>query len=632
MAHPEYQDVKMEIEKKDLRAQFKHIHENITPTEENLHNKEWTQHISQTITAQTENADLTSELNSQTKTENENFSKQVEVLEENKASFTQQKMLLCEKLARLECRSVKMETHLRMQIKFLQENEDALIKQNEALNNEVVELERWGGMIEKQNENLKAQVKVLKENENIINEMLETVMANLTHVETQRRKDQADMYCIRTKLQTVRCQLQGQNELLSRVDHGEFHLQQAYAENEHLSNKLRELEDEYNYLKKQNNAIREELAEHTSVRDQQSEHTAQLEAAVKDQQYVIYSKDVLLAEQKREITCQNEAIEELNSLVSSLKQTIHDLRSQLEVNQMEKKFLEETAHKTKIVSGNQLDLKTEREDVMVEMKAPLQNQHSLFEQKRVLKDTLTLSDSPSLKMGTENEELRTQMKELQENQVRMTGMNSDLQENLSHLESGSAKMETENEHLKAQAECHKENENICDEKTETILSDFCQFKSHIEKDDIGVPQSKMDTETFLFHLQDQGDLKEGLDNVQTEVEAAEQENSGNSNEKDNILKINQLVSAELGDHKSVDHQPENNTHMKTGFHKHKVQMEESGILLLYIKDDLLPMKSKEIHHGDKYGDGPLFITLGQSIRNFQRKLKRMEEILTADDR
>ncbi|XP_061640542.1 centromere protein F-like [Phyllopteryx taeniolatus] len=663
LAHLEYQNVKMETEKKDLRAQLEDSQENeITPTEQkDFHNEELTRLNSRTVTMETEDADLTAELNNQSKvtqnkqnepfnrkmtrfkiwsvnmeTDNEKFRKQVEVLEENKASFMQRNVLLCEKLAHLESWSVKIETHLRMQIKFLQENEDTLIKQNESLNNEVAELERWGGMIEKQNENLQARVKVLKENENIMNEMIETIMANLTHVETQRRKDQADMYCMRTKLQTVRCQLQDQDELLSRVDQAEFRLEQACAENERLSNKLRELQDEYNYLKKQNDVIREELGEHKSVRDQQSEQIAQFKVAVKDHQFVSYSKDELLAEKKREITCQNEVMEELNSLVISLKQTIHNLQSQLDLKQMEKILLAETAHEEERVSENQLDLKTERKDMRAEMKAPLQNHHPLFEQKRLLKNTLTLCDSPSLKMETENEELRTQIKELQENQVRMTGMNSELKENLSHPESRCAKMETKSEHLKAQIEYREENENICDEKTETIISDSCQFESHIDMDDNEIPQPKTDTHTFLFHLQDQGDLKECIDNVQTVAEAGEHEMLRNSlhdiHEKDNISKMNELVSVELGDHKSVgEPQSKNITPLKTAFNKHKFQMEESGILLLYIKDDLLSMKTKELYHGDKYGDDPLFTTLGQSIINFQRKLKRMEEILTADN-
>ncbi|XP_077429602.1 uncharacterized protein LOC144056553 isoform X1 [Vanacampus margaritifer] len=626
LAHLECQSVKMEAEKKDLRDILKDDREN----EQNFLDEELTQRNSWTVTLETEDATgLATKFNKMVtltevndrkmtlfkswsvnmETEHEKLWKQVKVLEETNTSNTQQNELLCEKLAHNESCSVKMETHLRMQIKRLQENEDTLTKQNESLDNKVARLKRWVGMIEKQNENLQARVNVLKENENIANEMIENLMANLAHVETQRDKDQADMYCMRTKLQTVRCQLQGQEELLRRLEQAESRLEITCAENESLGNRLRELQDVDDDLKKQNEVVREERGQLMSLRDRQSEQIAQLEAAVNDQQhqfdkvrFVIYSKDELLAKQKREM-------EALDSLVNSLKQTIRHLQSQAELRNMENKFVADEH-----VSESQLDFKTDRNKTRAQMKALHQNS----EQRRLFKHTLALYDSPGLKIETEKE-ARTPFKELQEEQVRTTETSGPLREKLAHLECWHAK----NDDFKAKVEYRKDDE--------TIISDLCQFESQIDKENIKSPQSKPDPQTFLFHLTDQVYLKKAVDHGESLAEVAENEKPSDSqcdiDEKYNILKMNEVVGVELGDHKSVgDQQTKNLTHLKTAFKDHKLQVEESGIVLLCIKDDFLTMKNKEIN----YGDGPLFITLAQSILNFQRKLKHMEEILTAD--
>ncbi|XP_061545135.1 guanylyl cyclase inhibitory protein-like [Phycodurus eques] len=69
LAHLEYQNVKMETEKKDLRAQLEDSQENeITPTEQkDFHNEELTRLNSRTVTVETEDADLTAGLNNQSK-------------------------------------------------------------------------------------------------------------------------------------------------------------------------------------------------------------------------------------------------------------------------------------------------------------------------------------------------------------------------------------------------------------------------------------------------------------------------------------------------------------------------------------------------------------------------------------
>ncbi|XP_019736424.1 putative leucine-rich repeat-containing protein DDB_G0290503 [Hippocampus comes] len=640
LAYLECQSATMEREKKDFRT----LLQDSRDTQQNFYlNEDLSQLNSRTVTGETADADLTVKNCNQTKatltevndrkmrlfkiwsvnveTDNEKLRKQVQVLEENNASFTQQNELLSEKLVHYESWSVKMETHLSTHIKFLQENEDILIKQNEFLKMKVTELERWGEMTEKQNENLQARLRVLKENENIMNEMIETLRANLTHAETQRDKDQADMYCMRTKLRTVRCQLQDQDELLSRVDHAESRLEKACAENESLGNKVRELQEENNFLKKEKDITREE---HSSLCDRQSEQIAQLKAAVNDNrhqldkvQFVICSKDELLAKQKGEI-------DELNSLATSLKQTIHDLQSRVELRRMEN-ILAETARKEQ-VSENQVDLRAGRKGTRAPLKALHRNNDPNIEQKRLFKHTLTLCDCPNLNMESENEELRAQLKELQEKQVKMAEMNSHLKEKLAHLEFWRAEMETKNDEFKTKLEYRND--------TETVISDSCQSEPHMDTENVKSPQSRTDSESALFHLQDQGDLKKTRDHVEiiAEAQVAENEKLSNSQCEANILKTNEVASVKLGAHKPVgDLLTKNITQLKTGFKDHKLQIEESGIVLLCFKDDLFTMKTKDINQRDKRGDAALFITLGQSILNFQHKLERMEEILTADN-
>nr|XP_061788162.1 paramyosin-like [Nerophis lumbriciformis] len=367
-------------------------------------------------------------------TENEELRAQVKVLQDNKAMLTQQNGLLGEKLAHFESWSMKMETHLRMQIKYLQENEDMLIKQNENLNNDVAQLERWGVMIEKQNQNLQTRVKVLEENENLASEMTENIVADLAHSESQRDKDQTEMYRLRTKLQTLRCQMEDQGKLLWRLDHAESQMEKAWAENTRLNNKLSELVGEDAFLNKQNEMVMEELGDHTSVKDEHLEQIAQLKAAVKDHhiqfeesQSLLSDKNELLEKQKRELVYQHEVIDDLNSLVSSLKQTILDLQGQLELKQMDVILTASSScgsleYEEDSVSEDTLELKSE----VTDESSQRHNGDASIEHPSAL------CESPSLKMQTDNEELGTQVDGPKKNE-------------LFHLESWSAKSEVTNE-------------------------------------------------------------------------------------------------------------------------------------------------------------------------------------------
>ncbi|XP_077458044.1 uncharacterized protein LOC144075139 [Stigmatopora argus] len=613
LAFLESQSVKMEREEKDLRAQLKD-HQNILSTEKRdfLH-EELTPPNSPNVTMPTkaENNNQKVTLSEQNElfnhkmsvfesgsvnmeTENENLREQVKVLKENKDTFTQQKVVLCEKLAHLESWSVKMETHLGAQVKFLQDNKDMLIKQNESLNNEVAQLERWGVIMKKQNENAQARLNVLKEDQDIMNAMMETITANLTQSETQRDKDKTDMCCMRSKLQTVNCQLQDQDELLKRTDQAESHLEKARAENNLLGNQLRDVQEEKNHLKKQYD---------------------------KDQ-VVIYRKDELLAKQKREMEYQNEVILGLNSLIISLKQKINDLG----LRQMEQIILAETVHKEEHINENQLNLKTGGERTQAKMKALHCKKDLLIEQKRVFRHTLALCDSPNLKLEAENEELRTQFKELKENLARMTEMNSQLLEKLTHLDS-CVKLDANNGDFNVQIGNPKEIENIFKEETKTIVYDVCHVECQM--DDIEIPPLRTDT---LVELPDQGDLKNHVETggKKDGIEVLKLNNTSRDNdEKDILLKRNDFVSLELGDHTVGDQQSKTMTPLKTGFKDHPLKIEEPGIVVVYMKDDFFPMKVKETSHEDTYGERSLFISLEQRILNFQHKLRRMEEILNS---
>ncbi|XP_054640344.1 early endosome antigen 1-like [Dunckerocampus dactyliophorus] len=559
LARLESQSVKLETEKKDLRAQIENIQENnITPMElRRLRNEELTRPYSQTVKMEAEDADPAEEINSQKntteenelvdhkrtllkmwrvnmETENEELRAQVKVLEDNKAMSTQQNMLLGEKLAHLESWSVKMETHLRMQIKYLQEKEDTLIKQNESLSNEVAQLERWGVTIEKQNENLRARVKVLKENENLMNEVTETIMADLAHSESQRGEDQTEMYRLRTKLQSLRCQLQDQDELLRRLGHAGSLMEKAWAENEKLNNKLSELVDEDTFVKKLNET-REELGEHTSVKDRHLERIAELEAAVKDRQLqleksqsLLSGKDELLEKQKNEIVHQHEVIDNLNALVTPLKQTIHDLQAQLEHKQILTASsscgsFDETEYEDEPVSKDLLELKTEAENASSQIKELHQNSDPspthlsalrespssatdnqqlwtqdlkenkvrLAKENSLLNEKLDRLESQSANVDIKNDDLMGQVEDLCKNEDRLTEQKQLFSEKLAHLETLSAKVETNNGDWMVQVDDPTENGYFLCEKTKgTLIADLSYTRSQRDKNNIEIDQKE----------------------------------------------------------------------------------------------------------------------------------------------
>nr|XP_057911806.1 putative leucine-rich repeat-containing protein DDB_G0290503 [Doryrhamphus excisus] len=438
-----------ERRKDELRTQVKALHER----NNQLHDE---------VKSLTEKLSLLQTQKAKTETHNCDLRAKVKALQENKNQLDDEMKSLSDQIAVLQSQKTKVETQngdLRAQVKALQENEDILIKQNEFLNDEVSQLERFNVRTDKQNENLRTRVKALRENENILSEKTENLMADLSHFENQRDKDQSEIYGLRTELQTLRCQLQDQDELLRRIDHAESLMEKEWAENERLKSKLSELEEEGNFVKKQNDVVRVELENHKSLQDQQSEQIAQLRCKLKDQkvqleeaQFLLYSKDDELAKQNRRIAYLNEVTEELNSLLSSFKQRIHELQTQLELRQMDEILTASSSCGSLMETANDEEFASEDERESSNVDNPHQRNNN---QKTLLMRSSSLHDSPSLKMETENEELRTQVKELQENKVRLVEENTQLSDKLESLTSNA---DTKNGHLMAQVEDHRENE------------------------------------------------------------------------------------------------------------------------------------------------------------------------------
>ncbi|XP_054640345.1 restin homolog [Dunckerocampus dactyliophorus] len=628
-----------ERKKDELRIQVKSLHEN-------------NNQLYDDVKSLTDKLSLLQAQKAKTETHNCDLRAKVKALQENKNQFDDEMKSLSDQLALLQSQKAKLETQngdLRAQVKALQENEDILIKQNEFLNDEVSQLERWNVRTDKQNENLRTRVKALRENENILSEKMENMMADLSHFENQRDKDQSEIYGLRTELQTLRCQLQDQDELLRRIDHAESLMEKEWAENERLKNKLSELEEEGNFVKKQNDIVRVELENHKSLQDQQSEQIVQLKSKLKDQkvqledaQFLLYSKDDELAKQNRRIVYLNEVTDELNSLLSSFKQRIHDLQTQLELRQMDEILtasdscgsLMETANEEESVSEDEQELSNaETRDTSPQMKYPHQNSNRFTDQKRLVMRSLSLHDSPTLKMETENEELRTQVKELEENKIRLAEQNRQLNEMMAHLESQSAnadkhgdltpqvedrqesedklteqnqlfseklteleswnlKMETENGDLKVQVEDLKENEKLTKQRTETLMADLSHCESQRDKYKAESNRLRMEVQTLRSQLQDESDLRRRIDHAESQMEKKWAENDKLSDrlreleEKDDSLKKqHDIVRAQLEEHKSVrDQQQQQIAQLMAALEDNKLQVKKAGFLL-YGKED-----------------------------------------------
>ncbi|XP_057701569.1 putative leucine-rich repeat-containing protein DDB_G0290503 [Corythoichthys intestinalis] len=584
------QSVHMEKQNCDLREKVKRLQENKSCLDDDIRS------LNDALArAQSQSAKM--------ETQNFEVKGQVKALQENKNQLQDEVKSLNDQVALLQSQRTKMEiqnNELRAQIKALQENEDILIKQNETLNDEVTRLERSNVRMDKKNDNLRTRLKALKENENILNEKTESLMADLSHFEVQRENDQTKIYSLRTELQTLRCQLQDQDELLRRINHAESLMEKAWEEKERLSNKLIELEEDGNFVKKQNDDARVELEKNKSLQEQQSEQIAQLKEALKEHKlqledchFLIYSKDDELEKQNKKIVYQNENTEELECLVNSFKQKIHELQCQLELKQMDEiltankicRSLEETAPARDPFRENQVGLRKEMKDVNMQVSDLHQNDR-FMESNSLMKHNLTLCESPSLKMETENDELRTKVKDLQENEARLIELNRCLSEKVAHLESWktrnrdlgvtaedlrehedlmpgqshlhddtlSLKLKTENGDLRVQVQDLKDNEKLIKQRTETLKDERDKYKTENN-------HLKTYTETLESQLCDQTEFRRRADLAESQTKKYVAENDKLRNklleleEKDNSYKKQHgAVQEEMEAHKSVREQ------------------------------------------------------------------------------
>ncbi|XP_061147684.1 early endosome antigen 1-like [Syngnathus typhle] len=549
---------------------------------------------------------------------------QVKALKEKNNQLKDEFKSLNDQVALLQSQLAKIETHnndLRAQVKGFQENEEILIKQNESLKDEVSQLESCNMRTDKQNENLRTRVKTLKESELNLNEKVETLVGELSHLKFQRENDQNEIHRLRREVQTLRSQLQDQEELLRRIDDAESLMEKEWAEKEKLSNKLGELEEEGNFVQKQNDDVRVELEKNKCVQEQQSEQIAQLKATLQERKrqheeatFLLFTKDDELAKQNRKIVYLNEITEELTSYVGSLKQQVEQLKVQLEVKQTDEILNNvpgghlETVPEHKPTHENQLGLKTEVEDVNVEIKDFHLNNCSI-QPKTLSKHNLALLDSPSLKLETEIEDLKTQIKDL-------TELNKTLNEKLAHLESWAANgdlraeeedlggnqdrlteqnhlneklsdLQTENGDLRVQVEDLKENEELIKQRTETLLAELEQYKTELN-------HLRTEAQKLRSQLHDQSDLRRRIDQAESQMEKdlAEKEKLSTKlrelEENDNSLKKQHGdVRAEMEELKSTrDQQKQQITKLKAALKQNKLKVEEARFLLDSKEDEL----------------------------------------------
>ncbi|XP_049589518.1 uncharacterized protein [Syngnathus scovelli] len=549
---------------------------------------------------------------------------QVKALKEKNNQLKDEFKSLNDQVAFLQSQLAKMETHnndLRAQVKGFQENEEILIKQHESLKDEVSQLESCNVRTDKQNENLRTRVKTLKESEINLNEKAETLVGELSHLKFQRENDQTEIHRLRREVQTLRSQLQDQEELLRRIDDAESLMEKEWAEKEKLSNKLGELEEEGNFVQKQNDDVRVELEKNKCVQEQQSKQIAELKATLQERkrqheeaQFLLFTKDDELAKQNRKIVYLNEITEELTSYVSSLKQQVQQLKVQLEVKQMDEILNNvpgghlETAPEHEPTHENQLGLKTQIEDTNVQTEDFHLNNCSI-QPKMLSKHNLALLDSPSLKLETEIEDLKTQIKDL-------TELNKTLNEKLAHLESWAANgdlraqeedlggnqdrlteqnhlnekladLQTENGDLRVQLEDVKENEELIKQRTETLLAELEQYKTELN-------HLRTEAQKLRSQLHDRSDLRRRIDQAETQMEKdlAEKEKLSAKlrelEEKDNSLKQQHSdVRAEMEELKSTrDQQKQQITKLKAALKQNKLKVEEARFLLDSKEDEL----------------------------------------------
>ncbi|XP_051932768.1 myosin heavy chain, non-muscle-like [Hippocampus zosterae] len=273
-------------------------------------------------------------------TENEELRTQIKALEENELELTELIEHLNEKLAHLESWGANGDAGAQDQA--LCQNQDGLAEQNNLLNERLADLETENG-------DLRVQVEDLKENEKLIKQRTETLMAELDQYKTERSR-------LRSEAQTLRSQLHDQSDLRGRMDHAESQMEKDVAEKEKLSNKLRELEEKENCLKKQHDIVRAEMEAHKSVREQQNQQIAQLKAALKENELQVEEARFLLDSKDDELEKLNEVTKEMKTLILNLKQKNCHLQRLLELIQTANR--EDPANKSGAVEPVAVHLKS----------------------------------------------------------------------------------------------------------------------------------------------------------------------------------------------------------------------------------------------------------------------------------
>lgn len=261
----------------------------------------------------------------------------------------QDKDELRQKVARLEHNDKILQTKIRNLLATVQdheERENSLTKQNKTISDELARLESQTDKMQAEDGHLWAEVQDLQEKENILTEKNQRLSDEVALLESLKDKHQVKIGHLSEEVDDLQRQVREAQKLCRDKDE-EISLQML-TNDEYLTeiNKLRLAlhgsQVREVFLKEQNESVTKKLAPLESLTLKQNEKIENLKKdvqalqhQVKDAEQSICIKEEIITKQSHNLAYKNEDLEELNNLISNFKQTISDLKEQLETRQEE---------------------------------------------------------------------------------------------------------------------------------------------------------------------------------------------------------------------------------------------------------------------------------------------------------
>ncbi|KAI3371439.1 hypothetical protein L3Q82_024043, partial [Scortum barcoo] len=561
-------------------------------------------------------------------------------------------------------------------------------------------------------EKLKKSLHALQEKEDFLNEQNRSIVDKLVHLETLSEKQNEE----NENLKTAVCELQTQveegellilnnKELITKQNEEIVHKQQVidelYALTTCLKQSIFDLKEQVemkqeeailserqrgesllvakeNLLNEQNRSIVDQLVQLETVTGKQNEENenlktavCELQAQVEESKTIIWNRNEVIIKQNEEIVHKQQVIDELYTITISLKQSICDLKEQVEMKQEEA-----------ILSERQSDLtllniapEKQRVENLLDT-AQVRQAQEVDEVKQQLTD-VSLTESKE----AEIEKLKKSLHALQEKEDFLNEQNRSIVDKLVHLETLSEKQNEENENLKT-AVCElqtqveesktiiwnrneviiKQNEEIVHKQqvinelyalTISLKQSICDLKEQLKEEEeilaerqsnvtlLNIAPEEQREENLrdtaqVRQAQEVDEVKQQLTDIsltesnEAEIEDALQEKEDFLNEQNRSI-VDKLVHLETLSEK----QNEENENLKTAVSDLQTQVEEGELLILNNKE-LIIKQNEEIVHKQQVIDELYALTtcLKQSIFDLkeQVEMKQEEAILSERQR